>query len=161
MWSGTMAIGQHGSFKGRHCTSEVILWGLRWYLAFPISYRDLAWMLSDRSVAVDHTTLFQWIQAYAAKLERQFWRHLRHLRRCTGSRRVDETYIKVKGVWTYLYREIDSLGQTIDFLHSARRDAVSAKHFFRKALAQPHTGNPRTIAVDKNPAYPHTVADMK
>jgi len=157
-WAGTMAADQDGSFKGRHFASEVILWALRWYLAFPISYRDLALMLLDRGMAVDHTTLFRWVQAYAATLEKRIRRHLRP---CTGSWRVDETYIKVKGVWTYLYRAVDSLGQTIDFLLSARRDAAAAKRFFRKALAQPHTVNPRTITVDKNPAYPRAVADMK
>ncbi len=153
-----MTLGQDGAFKGRHFTSEVILWALRWYLAFPISYRDLAAMLSDRGVMLDHTTLFRWVRTYAAKLEQ---RVRRHLRPCTGSWRVDETYIKVKGVWTYLYRAVDSLGQTIDFLLSARRDAAVAKRFFRKALAQPHTVNPRTITVDKNPAYPPAAADMK
>ena len=81
--------------QGAAFTSEVILWALRWYLVFPISYRELASMLSDRGVAVDHTTLFHWEQAYAAKLEQ---RVRRHLRLCTGSWRVDETYIKVKGV---------------------------------------------------------------
>ncbi len=74
---------------------------------------------------------------------------------------MDETYIKVKGAWTYLYRAVDSRGQTIDFLLSAQRDATSAKRFFRKALAQPHTVNPCTITVDKNPTYPRAVADMK
>ena len=83
-----MAVAQDGSFKGRHFTSEVILWALRWYLAFPISYRDLAAMLSDQGVAVDHTTLFRWVQAYAAKLEE---RVRRHLRPCIGSWWVDET----------------------------------------------------------------------
>ena len=146
------------SFKGRHFTSEVILWALRWYLAFPISYRDLALMLSDRGVAVDHTTLFRWIQACAAVLERRLRRHLQP---CTGSWRVDETYIKVRGIWTYLYRAVDSLGQTMDFLLSARRDAAAAKRFFCKALAQPHTVDPRTITVDKNPAYPKAVREMK
>jgi transposase, IS6 family len=136
----------------------VILWALRWYLAFPISYRDLALMLSDRGVGVDHSTLFRWVQAYAARLEQRI---RRHLRACTGSWRVDETYIKVKGVWTYLYRAVDSLGQTIDFLLSTRRDAAAAKRFFRKALAQPHTVNPRTITVDKNPTYPPAMAEMK
>jgi transposase-like protein len=68
---------------------------------------------------------------------------------------VDETYIRVKGRWTYLYRAVDSRGQTIDFLLSVKRDAAAAKRFFRKALAQPHTVNPRTITVDKNPAYPN------
>ena len=153
-----MAMDQHSSFKGRHFTSKVILWALRWYLAFPISYRDLALMLADRGVSVDHTTVYRWVQAYAATLERKARSHLRP---CTGSWRVDETYIKVKGVWTYLYRAVDSFGQTIDFLLSARRDAASAKRFFRKALAQPHTTNPRTITVDKNPAYPRAVTDMK
>ncbi len=83
-----MAMDQHSSFKERHFTSEMILWALRWYLAFPVSYRDLALMLSDRGVSVDHTTLYHWVQAYAAKLERQVRRHLRP---CTGSWRVDET----------------------------------------------------------------------
>jgi transposase-like protein len=147
-----------GSFKGRHFTSKVILWALRWYLAFPISYRDLALMLSDRGVVVDHSTLFRWVQAYAAKLEQ---RVRRHLRLSTGSWRVDETYIKVKGAWTYLYRAVDSFGQTIDFLLLAQRDAAAAKRFLRKALAQPHTVNPRTITVDKNPAFPRAVTDMK
>lgn len=72
-----MALGQDLSFKGRHFTSEVILWALRWYLAFPISYRDLAAMLSDRGVTVDHTTLFRWVQTYAAGLEQRVRRHLR------------------------------------------------------------------------------------
>jgi transposase, IS6 family len=153
-----MTADQGSAFKGRHFASEVILWALRWYLAFPISYRDLASMLSDRGVAVDHTTLFRWIQAYARTLEKRIRRHLLP---CTGSWRVDETYIKVKGVWSYLYRAVDSLGQTIDFLLSGRRDAAAAKRFFRKALAQPHTVNPRTITVDRNPAYPKAAAEMK
>ena len=153
-----MVAGQDGVFKGRHFTSEVILWALRWYLAFPISYRDLAAMLADRGVAVDHTTLFRWVQSYAAELEQ---RVRRHLRPCTGSWRVDETCIKIKGAWTYLYRAVDSLGQTIDFLLSAQRDAAAAKRFFRKALQQPHTVNPRTITVDKNLAYPRAVREMK
>ena len=129
----------------------MILWALRWYLAFPISCRDLAAMLADRGVEVDHTTLFRWVQAYAPALERRIRRHLQP---CNGSWRVDETYIRVKGTWTYLYRAVDSLGQTIDFLLSIRRDTAAAQHFFRKALRQPHTVNPRTITVDKNPAYP-------
>jgi IS6 family transposase len=144
-----VAAEQEGAFKGRHFASDVILWALRWYLAFPISCRG---------VAVDHTTIFRWVQAYATPLEQ---RVRRHLRSCTGSWRVDETYIKAEGVWTCLYRAVDSLGQTIDFLLSVGRVATAARRFFRKALAQPHTGNPRTITVDKNPAYPKAVADMK
>lgn len=153
-----MAAGQDGAFKGRHFTADVILWALRWYLAFPLGYRDLADMLSDRGVAADHTILFRWVQAYAATLEQ---RVRRHLRLCTGSRRVDETYIKAKAVWTHLYRAVDGLGQTIDFLLSARGAAAAARRFLRKALAQPHTVNPRRITVDRNPAHPCAAPELK
>jgi transposase-like protein len=125
---------------------------------FPVSFRDLELMLLDRGVEVDHTTIFRWIQAYAPEIEKRIRPHLRP---CNGSWRVDETYIKVKGRWTYLYRAVDSRGQTIDFLLSAKRDAAAAKRFFRKAVGQVHTVNPRTITVDKNPAYPRAVTDMK
>jgi transposase, IS6 family len=151
-------VAQTRTFKGRQFTAEVILWALRWYLMFPVSYRDLELMLADRGVAVDHTTIFRWVQAYAADLEKRIRPHLRP---SNGSWRVDETYIKVKGRWAYLYRAVDSTGQTIDFLLSAERDAEAAKRFFRKALAQPHTVNPRTVTVDKNPAYPAAAAEMK
>ncbi len=146
------------SFKGRQFTAEVILWAVRWYLMFPISYRDLELMLADRGVTVDHTTIFRWIQAYAPEIEKRIRPHLQG---SNGSWRVDETYVKVKGRWMYLYRAVDSRGQTIDFLLSAKRDAEAAKRFFRKALGQPHTVNPRTITVDKNPAYPCAVVEMK
>ena len=145
-------------FQGRQFTAEVILWAVRWYLMFPISYRDLELMLLDRGVDVDHTTIFRWIQAYAEELEKRI---RPHLRMSNGSWRVDETYVRVKGRWMYLYRAVDSRGQTIDFLLAARRDMAAAKRFFRKALAQPHTVNPRTLTVDKNPAYPRAVAEMK
>jgi len=149
---------QGKDFKGRQFTAEVIPWALRWYLMFPISYRDLELMLLDRGVAVDHTTIFRWIQAYAAELEKRI---RPHLRLSNGSWRVDETYVRVKGRWAYLYRAVDSRGQTIVFLLSPKRDAAAAQLFFRKALAQPHTVNPRTITVDKNPAYPKAVTEMK
>src|SRR5437588_4335444 len=151
-------VRQDQPFKGRQFTAEVILWAVRWYLMFPISYRDLEFMLLDRGVEVDHTTIFRWIQAYAAELEKRI---RPHLRTSNGSWRVDETYVRVKGRWTYLYRAVDSRGQTIDFLLSAARDAAAAKRFFRKALAQPHTINSRTIKVDKNAAYPRAVTEMK
>ena len=146
------------SFKGRQFTAEVILWAVRWSLMFPISYRDLELMLQERGVDVDHTTIFRWIQSYAPEIERRIRPHLRP---SDGSWRVDETYVKVKGRWTYLYRAVDSHGQTIDFLLSAKRDAEAAKRFFRKALGQPYTANPRTLTVDKNPTYPPAVSEMK
>jgi transposase-like protein len=114
-------------FKGRQFTAEIILWAVRWYLQFPISYRDLESMFFDRGIQVDHTTLFRWIQAYAPELEKRI---RSHLRMTTGSWRVDETYIRVKGEWVYLYRAVDASGQTIDFLLSTKRDAAAAKRFF-------------------------------
>ena len=125
-------MGLGNCFKGRQFTAEAILWAVRWYLMFPVSYRDLELMLLDRGVEVDHTTIFRWIQAYAAELEK---RTRTHLRMSNGSWRVDETYVRVKGRWTYLYRAVDSRGQTIDFLLAARRDTAAAKRFFRKAMA--------------------------
>jgi transposase-like protein len=145
-------------FKGRQFTAEIILWAVRWYLQFPISYRDLECMLSDRGVQVDHTTLFRWIQAYAPEIDKRI---RPHLRMTNGSWRVDETYIRVKGKWVYLYRAVDATGQTIDFLLSPKRDAAAARRFFRKALKQPHTVNPRTITVDKNAAYPIAAEALK
>jgi transposase, IS6 family len=133
-------MGLGNCFKGRQFTAEVILWAVRWYLMFPVSYRDLELMLLDRGVEVEHTTIFRWLQAYAAELEKRI---RPHLRMSNGSWRVDETYVRVKGRWTYLYRAVDSRGQTIDFLPAA------------------HVANPRTLTVDKNPAYPRAVADMQ
>jgi transposase-like protein len=144
-------------FKGRQFTAEIILWAVRWYLQFPISYRDLR-MFSDCGVQVDHTTLCRWIQAYAPELDKRLRPHL-HM--TNGSWRADETYIRVKGEWVYLYRAVDATGRTIDFLLSAKRDAAAARRFFRKALKQEHTINPRTVTVDKNAAYPVPVKAMK
>jgi transposase-like protein len=115
-------------------------------------------MLADRRVQVDHTTLFRWIQAYAPELDK---RMRPHLCMTNGSWRVDETYIRVKGEWVYLYRAVDAAGQTIGFMLSAKRDVAAAKRFFRKALKQSHTVNPRTITVDKNAAYPIVTKAMK
>jgi IS6 family transposase len=115
-------------------------------------------MLLDRGVEVDHTTIFRWIQAYAVEPEKRI---RPHLRLSDGSWQVDETHIRVKVRWTFLYRAVDSRGQTIDFLLSAKRDGAAAKRFFGEAPAQPHTVNPRTITVDKNPASPQAVTTMK
>jgi IS6 family transposase len=145
-------------FKGRQFTAEIILWAVRCYLQFPISYRDLECMLSDRGIQVDHTTLSRWIQAYAPELDKRI---RSHLRMTSGSWRGNETYIPVKGEWVNLYRAVDAAGQTIDFVLSPKRDAAVARRFFRNALGQPHTVNPRTITVDQNAAYPVATKAMK
>jgi transposase-like protein len=100
---------------------------VRWYLPFPISDRDLEHMLADRGVQVDHTTLFRWIQAYAPELRK---RVRSHLRMRNDSWRVDETYLRVKGQWVYLYPAVEAAGQTIDFPLSPSRDTAAARRFF-------------------------------
>jgi transposase-like protein len=146
------------TFKGGQFTAEVILWAVRWYLMFLIGYRDVELMLQDRGIEIAHTTILRSIQAYAPELEKRI---RPHLQLSNGSWRVDETHVRVKGRWAYLYRAVDSRGQTIDFLLAVSRDAGAARRFFSKALGQPHTVNPRTITVDKDPAYPRAVTEMK
>jgi transposase, IS6 family len=126
-----VAVVQGRAFKGRQFAAEVILWAVRWYLMFPVSYRDLERMLQDRGIVVDHTTIFRWVQAYAAELEKRLRPHLRPT---NGSWRVDETYIRVKGRWTYLYRAVDSRGQTIDFLLESVASNISRA---KREAAQP------------------------
>jgi transposase-like protein len=138
-------------FKWRHFTGEIIVCGVRWYLCYALSYRDVEELLRERGVAVDHTTVFRWVQRYAPELDK---RCRPHLTETNDSYRVDETYIKIKKRWYYLYRAVDSAGQTIDFLLSKTRDAQAAERFFRKALRATHTAAPRVITVDKNAAYP-------
>jgi transposase-like protein len=152
------AVTQGRSFKGRQFIGEVIFWAIRWYLMFPISYRDFELMLTDHGVEVDHTTIFCWTQAYAPELQKRIRPHLRP---SNGPWRADETYVKLKGRWTYLYRAVDSRGRTIDFLLSAKRDVTAAKRYLRKALRQPHTVNPRTMTVDKDPSHLRGIVEMK
>ena len=170
-------------FKWRHFQADLILLCVRWYLRYALSYRDLEEMMRERGLSVDHTTIYRWVQCYAPELEK---RCRPHLKACNDSWRVDETYIKIKKVWFYLYRAVDSQGNTIEFFLSPTRDAEAAKRFFLKALhvtedslpqtcllgepmAQPTiptapntpTQTPRVINVDKNAAYPKAIADLK
>jgi transposase, IS6 family len=138
-------------FKWRHFQADIILCAVRWYLRYALSYRDVEELLRERGVWVDHTTVFRWVQRYAPELDKR----CRPLLKATNdSYRVDETYIKVKKRWYYLYRAVDSEGNTIEFMLSATRDAEAAERFFRQALRANHTGPPRVITVDKNAAYP-------
>ena len=134
-------------FKGSHFERDVILWGVRWYVAYPMSYRQLEEMMEERGVEVDHSTLNRWVVKYAPLLEKQF----RARKRAVGSSwRLDETYVKVKGCWKYLYRAVDKAGATVDFLLTAKRDCKAALRFLRKAIGQ--HGEPEKITIDKSGA---------
>ncbi len=131
---------------------------VRWYLRYALSYRDLKEIMLERGLKVDHSTVYQWVQAYAPEIEK---RSRPHLRTTNDSYRVDETYIKVKGKWKYLYRAVDSQGNTIDFLLRAKRDKDAAKRFFKKMFKSKHTTTLRVITVDKNASYPAAVKELK
>jgi IS6 family transposase len=122
---------EQNPFKWRHFQADIILLCVRWYLRYALSYRDLEEMMLERGLHVDHTTIYRWVQQYAPELEK---RCRPHLKACNDSWKVDETYIKIKKVWMYLYRAVDSEGNTIEFLLSPTRDAEAAKSFFLKAL---------------------------
>src|SRR5512132_4233499 len=153
-----MPITPTNPFKGRQYPGEVILLAVRWYLRYPLAYLHISEILAERGLFVDAGCIWRWVQAYAPELDK---RCRPHLKTTNKSYRVDETYIKVKGKDRYLYRAVDSTGQTIDFLLTAKRDAAGAKRFFRKALSSPGNGVPRVINVDKNPAYPAAVDALK
>ena len=114
--------------------------------------------MQERGVEVDHSTINRWVLKYALELDKRIRPHLKPT---NDSWRVDETYIKIKGVWKYLYRAVDSQGNTLDFLLSAKRDSKAAARFFRKVLKGQHTQTPRIITVDKNAAYPVAMEALK
>ena len=145
-------------FKWRHYQPEVILLCVRWYLSYPLSYRQVKEIVNERGMEVDHTTEYRWVQEYSLEIDK---RCRPYLKPTNDSWRVDETYILVKGKQKYLYRAVDSQGDTLDFLLTAKRDAKAAKRFFRKTLRAIHTQTPRVITVDKNPAYPKAIKELK
>jgi transposase, IS6 family len=136
----------------------VILLCVRWYLRYSLSYRDLEELMAERSLSVDYSTIARWVLHYAPILHQRI---RRHLRRPNRSWRVDETYVRVAGRWTYLYRAVDSEGNTIDFMLSPYRDRMAAKHFLQLALWRAGHLHPRVINVDGHPAYPSVIADLK
>jgi transposase, IS6 family len=170
-------------FKWRHFESDIILLCVRSYLRYALSYRDLEELMQERGLQVDHTTIYALVQRYAPELDK---RSRPHLKATNDSWRVDETYIKVRKTWMYLYRAVDSDGNSLEFLLSPTRDAEAAKRFFVKALHTPacsaqearpvekqviestapadstaRRSAPRVINVDKNAAYPKAIADPK
>ena len=133
--------------KGMRFPIDVILVCIRWYAAYPLSYRHLEEMMEERGVFVDHSSINRWAIRFLPALEKAFRKHKRAV---GGSWRMDETYIKVKGVWKYLYRAVDKEGKTVDFLLTARRDKAAALRFFDKAMKA--SGVPEKVTMDKSSA---------
>jgi IS6 family transposase len=127
----------------RQFEPEVILLAVGWYLRFSLSYRDVEELLAERGLRADQLTVWRWVQRYGPEeMERRL---RRRLKRTNHSWRVDETYIRVKGKWVYLYRAVDSTGATIDILLSAQSDVAAAERFLAKALGGENHPAPRVI----------------
>ena len=135
------------SFKGAHFPQEIILTCVRWYVAYPLSTRHVEELMQERGVSIDHATVNRWVIKYSPQLEDAFHRRKQPVR---VSWRMDETYIKVKGEWRYLYRAVDKQGQTIDFLLTEHRDQEAALRFLTKAIRR--HGVPEKITIDGSEA---------
>ena len=145
-----------GLFAGRHFNRDVIILCVRWYLRFKLSLRDLVEMMAERGLSLAHTTIMRWVRHYAPEFEKRWRRYALAVGR---SWRVDETYIKIRGEWCYLYRAVDRVGRTVDFRLSARRDVIAAKAFFRKAIKNQRP--PQTITLDGYAASHRAVRELK
>jgi transposase, IS6 family len=132
-----LASSVSGLFKWRQFEPEVILLAVGWYLRFSLSYRDVEELLAERSLHADHVAVWRWVQRYAPEMERRLRSKLKPT---NDSGRVDEMYVRVKGKWVYLYRAVDSVGSTIDFLLSAKRDAAAAERLLAKARRATSSG---------------------
>ena len=143
-------------FHGRHFDRSIIILCVRWYITYKLSYRNLVEMMAERGVAVSHTSILRWVQCYVPEFEKR-WR--RYARPVGTSWRVDETYIRVRGRWAYLYRAVDKQGLTLDFMLSEHRDITAAKRFFRRAIER--HGAPERITLDGYPATHAAVAGLK
>ncbi len=133
--------------KGHSFERDIIMLNVRWYLSYKLNYRDLEEMAAERGLKVDHTTIYRWVIKFTPELEKA----VRLLKRPAGkSWRLDETYIKVKGQWKYLYRAVDKEGNTVDYLLTAKRDRKAAKRFICKAIKS--NVGPIKINIDKSGA---------
>ena len=143
-------------FKGGHFDEEIVVLCVRWYLSFKSSYRDLVSMMNERGICLAHTTILRWVQHYTLEFEKRWKRYARPV---GGSWRMDETYIKVRGAWVYLYRAVDKAGKTVDFYLSRRRDVNGAKVFLRKAMKGQRV--PSKVTLDAYAALHRAVVDLK
>jgi transposase, IS6 family len=144
------------AFAGFFFPPDVIVLAVRWYLRFGLSYRDVEELLAERGVAVDHVTIYRWVQRFTPLLAEA----ARPCRHGVGDRwQVDETYVKVAGKWRYVYRAIDQFGQVIDVFVSARRDATAARRFFERAIGSTKV-RPAEVTTDQAPVYPTLMEEL-
>jgi transposase-like protein len=130
-------------FNGRHFDGQIIILCVSWYTSFKLSFRDLGILMAERGISLAHTTILRWVQHYLPEFEKRWKRYARPV---GGSWRMDETYIKVRGQWVYVYQMVDKAGQTVDFFLSRKRDVNAAKSFLRRAMK--NTRKPAKITLD-------------
>jgi transposase, IS6 family len=145
-------------FKWKHAVGEVILWLVTWYSRYALSYRDLKEIAAERGFKLDRSTIYRWVQEYAPEIGKRIKPHLKFT---CDSWKLDETYVKIKGKWHYLYRAIDKEGNTLDWMLSVHRNKQSAKRFFKKLFSNQHANNPRVINVDKSPTFPPALNELQ
>src|SRR5918997_645748 len=138
-------------FRKRQFEPVIIVTCVRWYLRFPLSARDVEALIAERGLSVDHTTIWRWAQKYGPELYRQLHGHVK---RRSSTWHMDETFVRVGGRQMYLFRAVDSHGQTVDFYPSETRDREAAKLFLRKALANPDNRPPYVLVRDGLRSYP-------
>jgi putative transposase len=144
------------SFKGHRFEKTIILTCVRWYLAYPLSYRHLVEMMEERNLTVAPSTIYRWLQKFTPKLESAFRK--KYKKPVVDRWKMDETYIQIKGEWRYLYRVVDMEGKTVDFLLTANRDKKAALRFFKKAISL--HGRPDTVTIDKSGANIAALSDL-
>jgi transposase-like protein len=144
-------------FKGRHFEQEIIVLCVRWYLRYKLSYRDLVEMMAERGLSVAHSTILRWVRRYTPEFDKRWGRFSTQV---DASWRVDETYVRIRGQWAYLYRAVDSAGKTVDFRLSPRRNLSSAKAFFRKAICS-QGRSPLSITLDGYAASHRAVRELQ
>lgn len=145
-------------FKWKQFAADIILWLVRWYCRYALSYGDLKEMACERGLTLERSTIMRWVHEYSPELAKRIKSHLKVT---YPSWRCDETYLKIKGKWHYLYRAIDKHEQILDWMLSIKRNKKAAKKFFKKALGNHHVTAPSVINVDKNPAFPPAHEELK
>jgi transposase, IS6 family len=145
-------------FRKRQFEPIIIVTCVRWYCRFSLSLRDLEELMAERGLAVDHTTIWRWVQRYGPEVHRRLRGNVKQK---SSTWHMDETFVRIAGRWRYLFRAVDSHGQTVDFYLSETRDREAAKRFLKKALANPDNRAPHVFARDGLRSYPAAIRELQ